>query len=186
MSDSYIADQTLKGVKSIEKGDYENCRFINCILPKYDLTGIRFVDCEFENCDLSSCTLYDTSFNDVIFRDSKLLGLRFEACNAFLFSINFSGSNLNFSSFFQMNPKSLSFRDCDLREVDFTGANLTETLFEECDLDSAIFQNTILKKADFRSSFNFRIDPEVNRIDQAKFSLQSLPGLLGKYNLRIE
>lgn len=186
MSDQYFADKTFKARKQIEKGDYEFCRFVNCILPNSDLSGISFIECEFENCDFSSSKLYDTSFKDVTFVKSKLVGLCFEDCNEFLFSIDFSESNLNLSSFYQMKPKNISFRDCNLKEVDFTEAELAETLFEKCDLHSAIFKNTNLRKADFRSSYNFLIDPEINKIEKARFSLMGLPGLLDKYDLEIE
>lgn len=186
MSDLFFADTIFKSSKQIGKGDYENCRFVNCILPNSDLSGISFTECEFENCDISSSKLYDTSFKTVSFKESKLVGLRFENCNAFLFSINFEDCNLNLSSFYQMNPKNLFFRNCNLTEVDFTGSKLRETKFENCDLLSAIFQNTDLLKTDFRSSYNFSIDPEINNIRQAKFSLVGLPGLLEKFNLTIE
>lgn len=85
-----------------------------------------------------------------------------------------------------MKPKSLSFRDCNLKEVDFTEAELPETLFGNCDLDSAIFKYSNLEKADFRTSYNFLIDPQINNIRQAKFSLRGLPGLLEKFTLDIE
>lgn len=186
MADIYFLDQIFKSIKTIRKGEYENCRFSNCILPNSDLSGIKFIDCEFENCNFSSSVLYDASFNDITFKNSKLLGLRFEGCNRFLFSVDFKGCNLNFSSFYQMNPKSISFRDCNLKEVDFTETDLTGALFEKCDMDSAIFKNTILKKADFRTSFNFSIDPQINNIQQAKFSLRGLPGLLEKYKIEVE
>lgn len=186
MSTSYFADQTFHGSKKIDPGDYESCRFVNCILPNSDLSGLHFIECEFENCDFSSSRLYDTSFHDVIFKECKLVGLRFEDCNAFLFSIDFKGCNLNLSSFYQMKPKNLSFRDCNLKEVDFTEAELPETIFENCDLNSAIFKNSNLEKTNLRTSYNFIIDPQINNIRQAKFSLQGLPGLLEKFNLDIE
>lgn len=186
MADSYLADQNFKGIKSIGKGNYENCRFINCNLPNSDLSGISFIECEFDNCDFSSSKLYDTSFKSVSFSKSKLVGLRFENCNPFLFSVEFVGCNLNLSSFYQVVPKTISFKDCNLKEVDFTQANLTETIFDSCDLDQAIFNQTTLEKADFKTSYNFLIDPETNSIIKAKFSLQGLPGLLHKYDLDIE
>lgn len=186
MSTSYFADKTFKGRKKINPGDYESCRFINCILPKSDLSGIRFIECEFENCDFSSSKLYDASFNEVVFKECKLVGLRFEDCNAFFFTIDFLGCNLHLSSFYQMKPKRISFKKCNLKEVDFTEADLKETVFDNCDLDAAIFKNTNLEKTDFRSSYNFLIDPQINNIHHAKFSLQGLPGLLQKYQLDIE
>jgi hypothetical protein len=43
-----------------------------------------------------------------------------------------------------------------------------------------------LEKADFRSAFNFSIDPEMNRMKKAKFSRTGVFGLLHKYNIEIE
>lgn len=186
MAKSYFTDQVFERAESIEIADYEYCRFVNCILPNCDLSGINFIECEFENCDFSTSKLYDTSFKTASFAKSKLVGLRFEDCNEFLFSIDFQNCNLNISSFYQVNPQNLSFENCNLKEVDFTGAKLNEVIFNNCDLGSAIFKNTNLEKADLRTSRNFLIDPEANNIQKAKFSLQSLPGLLFRYNIEVE
>ena len=64
--------------------------------------------------------------------------------------------------------------------------NLTNATFNNCDLIGSIFKTTILEKTDFRTSFNYSIDPEINRIKKAKFSLQGVIGLLGKYQIEIE
>jgi len=70
--------------------------------------------------------------------------------------------------------------------VDFTESDLTGSFFEDCDLQKAIFLNTNLEKVDFRSSINFSIDPEKNRIRKAKFSRIEIVGLLNKYDIEIE
>jgi hypothetical protein len=43
-----------------------------------------------------------------------------------------------------------------------------------------------LERTDFRTSYNYSIDPEINRISKAKFSINGVVGLLGKYNIEIE
>jgi uncharacterized protein YjbI with pentapeptide repeats len=73
-----------------------------------------------------------------------------------------------------------------LKEVDFSECDLTESIFENCDLNSANFDQTILEKADLRTAYNYSIDPEINRIKKAKFSIQSISGLLIKYDIKIE
>jgi fluoroquinolone resistance protein len=70
--------------------------------------------------------------------------------------------------------------------VDFTNSDLTGLVFENCNLFGAIFENTILEKVDFRTSFNYSINPEINRIKKAKFSMVGIVGLLDKYNILIE
>ena len=55
-----------------------------------------------------------------------------------------------------------------------------------CDLQLTLFMNTKLEGVNFRTSFNYSIDPELNRIKKAKFSLHSIAGLLDKNDIEIE
>jgi uncharacterized protein YjbI with pentapeptide repeats len=100
--------------------------------------------------------------------------------------MGFEDCQLNLSSFFKLKLKNTRFIKCSLHEVDFTEADLTSSVFENCDLQRTIFSNTILEKADFRTAFNYSIDPEVNRIKKAKFSLPGVLGLLSKYAIEID
>jgi uncharacterized protein YjbI with pentapeptide repeats len=74
---------------------------------------------------------------------------------------------------------------CSLKEVDLTEADLTEVKFLDCELLDALFDRSNLEKADFSSARHYRIDPTVNNIKKAKFSLDGLPGLLTAYNIDI-
>jgi uncharacterized protein YjbI with pentapeptide repeats len=78
------------------------------------------------------------------------------------------------------------FKNSDLSEVDFTEADLTSSLFQNCDLEGARFEKTILEKADLRTSRNYSIDPEINKIKKARFSIYGIAGLLNKYDIEIE
>ena len=115
-----------------------------------------------------------------------MLGLRFENCNQVGLSVSFKNCNLNLSSFFRTKLKKTTFTGVKLQEADFSECDLSSSVFDECDLTRAAFQGTIIEKADFRTSFNYSIDPENNRIKGAKFALAGVPGLLDKYNLEIE
>jgi len=55
-----------------------------------------------------------------------------------------------------------------------------------CDLQRTFFNNTNLEGVNFRTSFNYSIDPELTRIKKAKFSLHSIAGLLDKNDIEIE
>ena len=70
--------------------------------------------------------------------------------------------------------------------MDFTECDLTASIFENCDLNNATFDNTIIEKVDFRTAFNYSINPELNRIKKAKFSIEGISGLLSKYDIDIE
>jgi hypothetical protein len=49
-----------------------------------------------------------------------------------------------------------------------------------------VFHQSIIEKVDFLNAFNYSIDPERNRIANAKFSLSGVTGLLDKYKIIIE
>jgi len=190
MPKTYFSDEIFKGIdftkEDFETADYEFCQFINCKLPKVNLGECGFIECEFKGCDLSMAKLVGTSIRDSKFTECKLIGLQFDTCNNFAFSARFESCNLNLSSFFQVKGNHTVFKDCQLNEVDFTQSELKEATFDNCDLAKATFSSTLLKKTDFRSSYNFSIDPEANQIEGAKFSRQGLPGLLDRYGIVIE
>jgi len=185
-----ITDKTFEktdfSATGIAAGDYENCAFNNCIITNVDLSAITFSECTFNGCDLSLVKLNKTALRDVRFKDCKLLGLRFESCSDFLFCIHFEGCNLNLSTFFKKSLKKTCFINCSLKETDFTESDLSSAIFDQCDLTRAIFVHANLEKADFRSSVNFSIDPELNRMKKARFSLAGIVGLLDKYGIVVE
>jgi uncharacterized protein YjbI with pentapeptide repeats len=73
-----------------------------------------------------------------------------------------------------------------LKNVDFTESDMTKSIFSNADLMNSIFDRTILKEVDFLTAINYSIDPEINIIKKAKFSLHGVPGLLNKYDIKIE
>jgi uncharacterized protein YjbI with pentapeptide repeats len=115
-----------------------------------------------------------------------MLGIHFDACNPFLFSIYCEGCLLNLSSFYKMKLKGVKFISCSLHEVDFSEADLSRGLFADCDLMGAIFDNTLLLNSDFRTARNFAIQPEKNKLRKTKFSNQGLAGLLSHLDLIID
>jgi len=165
--------------------EFECCRFNNCNFARAGLSNFRFVECTFTDCDLSNAKLGATTLNDIHFVNCKLLGLHFQDCSEFLFSVAFENSVLNFSSFYGRQLKKTVFKNTLLQEVDFTDANLAGAVFEKCDLMKAVFDNTVLEKADFRTAINYSIDPERNKVKKAKFDRLGLTGLLGKYDIEV-
>ncbi|MFM7194091.1 MAG: pentapeptide repeat-containing protein, partial [Bacteroidota bacterium] len=93
---------------------------------------------------------------------------------------------LNHSSFYKTKIKKTIFKNSQFKEADFSEADLSGSLFDNCNMERAIFDRTILEKADLRTSYNYSIDPELNRIKKAKFSLMGISGLLEKYDIEID
>jgi uncharacterized protein YjbI with pentapeptide repeats len=85
-----------------------------------------------------------------------------------------------------MNLKKMKWTNSSLHELDFNEADLSSAIFEGCDLQRSIFTGTNLEKADLRTSFNYSIDPERNRLKKAKFSLPGVIGLLDKHDIQID
>jgi uncharacterized protein YjbI with pentapeptide repeats len=167
-------------------GEYEKCTFAHCEFSNVDLSGITFVDCAFMGCNLSMARMIGTVLRDAEFKECKLQGVHFENCNQILLSLHFENCILNFSSFHKTKLKKTTFANCILQEVDFTGCDLTGSTFSNCDLSRTRFDRTILEKTDFRTSYNYSIDPEINRMKKAKFSIPGVVGLLDKYGIVVE
>lgn len=169
----------------LPKGEYEHCTFTNCNFSNANLANITFLECEFIDCNLSNAFVTASSFKDVRFKDCKILGVRFDQCSDFLLAFSFEDCVLNLSSFYQLKLKKTRFINCMLEDVDFSDADFTEANFTNCNLNNALFENTILVKANFKTAYNYTIDPENNRIKKAKFSMKGITGLLDKYDITI-
>jgi fluoroquinolone resistance protein len=178
----------------LAKGEYEYCTFLNCDLSDADLSELKFLECEFSGCNLSLAKIAQTALNDIKFKNCKMLGMSFGECKQFGFAVNFDSCILNHSSFANLESpmnqrirlRQTVFKNSQLYEVDFTECDLGCSVFDKCDLTRTIFERTILERADFRTAFNYSIDPELNRIKKAKFSQSGIAGLLDKYDLEIE
>ena len=101
-------------LQSLTKGEYENCKFISCNFSNSDLSQRNFTNCEFNGCNLSMAKLNKTVISNVVFKDCKLLGLVFENCNEFLFSLTIENCSLNISSFYKLNLKKTIFKNSNL------------------------------------------------------------------------
>lgn len=187
---NYIEDKTFEKIDGtkmpIDIAEYEHCDFINCNFSEANLSGAVFSSCKFKDCNLSMAVLAKTSFRNVQFVNCKMLGLRFENCNDFLFEIHVDSCTLNLSSFYKLKLKKMRLKNSSLHEVDFSEVDLSASIFDNCDLLNATFDKSILEKADFRTAYNYIIDPESNRIKKAKFSRNGIAGLLNKYDIEIE
>jgi uncharacterized protein YjbI with pentapeptide repeats len=115
-----------------------------------------------------------------------MLGLHFHNCNEFLFSVSFESCIVNLSSFHKLKLKKTRFVNSSFHEADFSEADLSQSTLDNCDLARAIFDGTNLERTDLRTAYNYSIDPKLNKIKKAKFSLQGVAGLLYKYDIDIE
>ncbi len=170
----------------LPKAEYDNCSFTNCNFENANLSGIVFSQCTFTNCNMGNANVSGSAFKECEFKECKLLGVQFQGCDPFLFSVQFTHCPMGLSSFYNMKLKGTKFIHCNLAEADFSEADLTGACFTECNLENAVFDRTILEKADLRTAYNFAICPESNKIKKARFSRENIHGLLHKYKIDIE
>lgn len=170
----------------INHREFEDCIFKNCDFSNSDLSNNTFMDCEFIDCNLSMISLVGTSLKTVQFKNCKLLGIHFNACTDFLFQVGFQDCVLDYASFANKKMPKTNFINCSMKETTFIGTQLNNTVFENCNLDNAIFNDSQLSGADFRTAYNYKIDPEYNPMKKAKFSAQGIVGLLDKYDIKID
>lgn len=185
LAENQTFEKTDYSLTPLEKGEYEKCIFSQCNFANADLSHIQFSECEFINCNMSMVKVLETSLRDVVFRDCKLMGVAFGNCSNFLFSVSFERCVLDLSSFHRMKMRKTKFTECSLHEVSFVETDLGESVFLECDFAQALFEKTILEKADFRTSHNYALNPETNKIKKAKFSESGIRGLLLNYDIEI-
>ena len=79
-------------------------------------------------------------------------------------------------------PK-LELTECIAREVDFSGANLTKAAFTRADFLDSRFVDTNLSGADFSHASNYAINPTVNRLKKAIFTLPEAMSLLAAFDI---
>lgn len=171
--------------EKVNHKEFEDCIFKNCDFSNSDFSNNTFIDCEFIDCNLSMTKLAGTGLKTLAFRNCKLLGIQFHACDDFLFGVNFQDCMLDYASFANKKMPKTKFNSSSLKEVTFIGTDLTGSSFENCNLERAIFNDSILNGSDFTTAFNYTIDPEFNPMKKAKFSNQGIVGLLEKYDIKI-
>jgi fluoroquinolone resistance protein len=172
--------------KEPANGYFEDCSFKNGDFSNAVLASTKFVDCTFSNCNLTMAKLNHCLLNNAVFRSCKLLGVNFSDCEDLPFVVHFDSCVLDYCSFAGKKMSRATFSNSSMKNVDFAGSDLTKAVFSNTDLTNAVFRRTVLKEADFVTAANYSIDPEVNTMRKAKFSLQGVPGLLTKYDITIE
>jgi uncharacterized protein YjbI with pentapeptide repeats len=190
MEDFINIDRTFEKLVSfdarISSREFDGCTFKNCEFSNSVFAQCMFIDCTFIECNLSMVKLPATGLKTVVFRDCKLLGIRFDECDDFLFNVNFQDCVLDYSWFVNKKMPKTGFVKTSLKGVNFSGADLSMAVFDNTNLDGAVFDGTQLKAADLRPLTTSRSTRNKTRCRKRKFSVGGIPGLLQKYDIKIE
>ena len=117
MSQLYTQDKRFEKINFLETelptGEYDGCRFVGCQFANADLSHSLFSECTFDQCNFSLTKLSRTAFRAVQFTGCELLGLHFDTCNEFLFTVGYEQCVIRLSSFHKLKLKKTVFRNCD-------------------------------------------------------------------------
>ena len=163
--------------------EFESCIFTNCDFSQCNFIAVTFIDYTFNDCNFNNSKINHVALRTVHFNGCKIKDVNFSMCDKLIFEIHFKECDLDFSKFYTLKLKGTTFMDCSMVAVDFMSTDLTEALFDNCDLYRAEFAKAIANKADFRSSYNYTIDPSSTKLKKASFSLSNLKGLLHKHDI---
>lgn len=175
--------------KTIQNKLFENCHFKHCNFDNAHLVNCRFVNCEFTDCGLNTITLPNTMFSDVVFSNSKLMGINWSTAKwpqvKLSSSISFYLCNISHSSFFGLNISEINIQKCKSHDVDFREADLSNSHLVDTDFDQSQFIRTKLTSADFSGAFNYNIDITLNDVKKAIFTFPDVINLLLHFEIKI-
>ena len=170
--------ETLEGLdlsgNEIDSKEFDGCTFKKCDFSEAIFKRCNFIDCEFIDCNLTMVKLEYSKFSDVVFRESKLIGINWTNVSwpKFIFHspVKFYKSIVNDCSFYGLSLQELVLEECKAHNVDFREGDFSKSNFRYSDLTGCFFANTNLTCADFSEATEYDIDIHRNDIKQAKFS----------------
>jgi uncharacterized protein YjbI with pentapeptide repeats len=174
------------GEQEVNLKEFESCTFNQCDFSQCNFIGVVFIDCTFTDCVFSGAKINHVALRTVFFNRCKISTVNFAMCDKLIFEIHFKECTLDFSKFYTLKIKGTTFVDCSIIAVDFMSTDLTEVVFDNCDLYRSEFGKANANKANFKTSYNYTIDPTKTKIKKAVFSLNELKGLLYKYDIIVK
>ncbi|MFC0777537.1 pentapeptide repeat-containing protein [Flavobacterium sp. HJSW_4] len=163
--------------------DFECCVFNNCNFSACTFLAVTFIDCVFNDCIFTEAKINYVAFRTATFNRCEIKDVNFAMCDKLIFEIEFNDCILDFSKFYTLKLKGTFFTNCSLIAVDFMATDLTSVVFYNCDLYRAEFNKAIANKTDFKTSYNYTIDPSKTKLKKAIFSLNEVKGLLFKHDV---
>ena len=174
----------------LENQVFRECEFHNCQFLSSRIHRCLFRSCAFQNCVFAGVEWKFTSMVDGIFKDSICVGIDwsllktktrgnepvYEAQNTFF----------KYCSFYQMGLKRFHFETCRFQESYFEECSMQECHLENISFDKTQFRGCDLRKADFRGAVGYVIDPQQNKLREARFSFPEVICLLDGLGISIE
>jgi uncharacterized protein YjbI with pentapeptide repeats len=176
--------------KTIQNKRFENCNFNRCDFDNASLLKCKFVDCEFIHCTLNTAIITNSMFSDVVFDNSKLMGVNWTAAKwphiKLTSLISFYSCEISHSTFFGLNLAEINMQECKAHDVDFREADLTRGNLTNTDFHQSFFIQTKLVSADFSEAINYNIDMTLNDVKKATFTFPDCINLLQHFEIQIK
>ena len=175
--------------REISSKEFEGCTFVSCNFSESVFKKCNFVECEFSKCNLSVAKLEYSKFADVLFRESKLIGIDWTkvAWPRLIFSspIKFFDCNVSDSSFYGLSLHDLVIENYLAHNVDCREGDFSHSNFKYTDCSGSMFSETNLSNADFSDATDFDIDIFSNQLKKAKFDRFEAVRLLGSLDIEL-
>lgn len=165
---------------------FENCFFESCRFNEITLNKCTFNSCVFSECEIVLTKFANTTLNEAAFLNCKLTGVNLSDCNDFGLSLEFNGSILDYVVISGKKLKKTDFTACRINNSDFTDIDFKESDFSETIFENTAFRNCNLEKCDFRTSSGYEIDPALNVIRNARFTLPEAQSFLLFLGIKID
>lgn len=188
MSDYFLditqTNRTFNGA-DLNFKEFENCTFLNCNFSDCIFKDTTFIECTFTACVFDAAKIGHSALRTVTFSNCSIREVNFAMVSQFIFEVHFENCVLDFSKFYALKMKGTSFRNSSLIAVDFMSADLTEVTFENCDLYKSEFDLANASRANFKTSYNYTINPKKTKIKKAVFSHEGIKGLLAQHDILV-
>lgn len=160
--------------KELAGKEFDDCTFRECNFTDGIFSRCNFVNCEFSKCNLSVLQIERSKFSDVIFHESKVIGVNWTKASwpglIFTSPIKFYKSLVSDCSFHGLSLQDFVLEECKAHNVDFREGDFSDANFSHSDLSGSFFNSTNLTSADFREASGYDIDIYQNIIKGAKFT----------------
>ncbi len=170
--------------------EFNDCLFTNCTFRETSFKNCTFRDCRFAGTDLSLTQVQNCVFISTEFETCQMIGVNWTEANwnerGFLKTVSFTKCVIDYSTFFGLDLKDVSFVECRAKEVDFGEADLTQADCRQTDFLDSRFHHTNLTGADLRGAINYAIAPQSNTLKDTKFSLPEAMSLLYGLDIILE
>ena len=186
----YFFEVTYEGIvyqkEEVNFKEFEQCTFTNCDFRNCLFVAVTFIDCTFHNCNFDTTKVNYVAFRTVTFNHCSFREVNFAMSDKLIFEMHFNNCILDFTKFYTLKIRTNSFTNCSMIAIDFMATDLTGVIFDNCDLYRSEFEKAIANKANFKTSYNYTIDPTKTKLKKAIFSLEGAKGLLFKHELVIK